>query len=241
MVLHEVLGRRKQTLSFCYSTFNSDHRYRQGLAQPAYQGNNWFTDPPLPNNLGWAQSSQTQQTQNNQVAYAANGWPTYPNGAYNPQRDNTTSPPITDWAPGDPTPAWSPIAGGKGWGQPDSLEGGSSPASEGALASAIPLSASPTLANGAIPAPSFTPSGLASEIPLSASPTLANGAIPPPSVTPSGSATLVLGGQEAGQGGAPATTSIPFPLWSNVTAAAVLGSGQVITNEDDEQDECDEL
>ena len=195
----------------------------------------------MTNNLAWAQSSQTQQTQINQVAYAANGWPTYPNGAYNPQRDNTTSPPITDWAPGDPTPAWSPIAGGKGWGQPDSLGGESSPASEGGLASSIPLLGSPTLANGAIPPPSVTPSGLASSIPLSASPTLANGAIPPPSVTPIGAATLVLGGQEAGQGGPPATTSIISPTWSNGTAAAVPGSGQVVTNEDDEQDECDEL
>ena len=222
----------------------------------------------MTNNLAWAQSSQTQQTQINQVAYAANGWPTYPNGAYNPQRDNTTSPPITDWAPGDPTPAWSPIAGGKGWGQPDSLGGESSPASEGDLASSIPLSGSPslangaipppsvtpsglassiplsaslTLANGAIPPPSVTPSGLASSIPLSASPTLANGAIPPPSVTPSGAATLVLGGQEAGEGGPQATTSIISHTWSNGTAAAVPGSGQVVTKEDVEQDECDEL
>ena len=168
----------------------------------------------MTNNLAWAQSSQTQQTQNNQIAYAAKGWPTYPNGAFNPQRDNTTSPPITDWAPGDPTPASSPIAGGKGWGQPDSLGGESSPGSEGDLASSIPLSGSPTLANGAIP---------------------------PPSDTPTGAATLVLGGQEAGQGGPPATTSITSPIWSNGTAAAVPGSGQVVTNEYDEQDECDEL
>jgi len=208
-----------------------------GLAQPAYQGNNWFTDPPMTNNLAWAQSSQTQQTQNNQIAYAANGWPTYPNGAYNPQRDNTTSPPITDWAPGDPTPAWSPIAGGKGWGQPDSLGSGSSPA----LASSIPLAGSPTLANGAIPPPSVTPSGLASSIPLSASPTLANGAIPPPSVTPIGAATLVSGGQEAGQGSPSATASIVSLIYSNGTAATVPGSAQVGTNEYDEQDECDEL
>lgn len=213
MVLHEVLGRCKGTLSFCYSTFNSDHRYQQGLAQPAYQGNNWFTDPPMTNNLAWAQGTITQQFQNNQVAYAANGWPTYPNGAYDPQRDNTTSPPITDWAPGDPTPAWSPIAGGKGWGQPNSVGSENPPASE---------------------------AGLASSVSSSATPAIANGAIPPPSVTPSGVTTSVSGGQEAGQGGPPATTSMISTPYSNGTAA-VPGSVQVVTNEYDEQDECDEL
>ena len=81
------------------------------------------------NNLQWAQASQTQQTQNNQVSYAANGWPTYPNGAYATTRDDTTSPPITDWAPGDATPAWSPVAGGKGWGQPNAAGSENSPMS----------------------------------------------------------------------------------------------------------------
>ena len=231
MVLHEVLGRCKETLSFCYSTFNSDHRYQQGLAQPAYQGNNWFTDPPMTNNLDWAQGTITQQYQNNQVAYAANGWPTYPNGAYDPQRDNTTSPPITDWAPGDPTPAWSPIAGGKGWGQPNSVGSENPPASEAGPASSVSSSATPAIANGAIPSPSVS---------SSATPAIANGAIPPPSVTPSGVTTSVSGGQEAGQGGLPATTSMISTPYSNGTAA-VPGSVQVVTNEYDEQDECDEL
>ncbi len=43
-----------------------------------------------------------------------------------PSGDGKTSPPIDDWAPGDATPAWTPIAGGKGWGQPGGS--GSSPA-----------------------------------------------------------------------------------------------------------------
>ena len=90
--------------------------WADGLAQPAYQNNdNWFTTPSLPNNLKWAQDTATTQFKNNQVAYAAKGWPTYPNGAYNPKRDDTTSPPISDWVPGQ-EPNYQPIAGGKGWG-----------------------------------------------------------------------------------------------------------------------------
>ena len=92
----------------------------QGLPQPAYQGNNWFTEPALPNNENWSLTTDHQQWQNNQATYASKGWLPYPNGAYNTERDDTTSPPITDWAPGDATPAWEPVAGGKGWGIPDS-------------------------------------------------------------------------------------------------------------------------
>lgn len=92
----------------------------QGSPQPAYKGNNWFTTPELPSNLHWSQDTQHTQWENNQKSYPSKGWPTYPNGAYNTKRDDTTSPPISDWAPGDATPAWQPIAGGKGWGVPNS-------------------------------------------------------------------------------------------------------------------------
>jgi len=78
--------------------------WADGLPQPAYQGNNWFTTPALVNNLKWAQNTATTQYKNNQAAYAAKGWPTYPNGAYNPKRDDTTSPPISDWVDGEITP-----------------------------------------------------------------------------------------------------------------------------------------
>ncbi|MCJ1477098.1 hypothetical protein MMC13_005769 [Lambiella insularis] len=98
--------------------------WADGLAQPAYLGNNWFTTPPLPNNLNWSMSTASQQYKNNQVSYAAKGWPTYPNGGYNTERDSTISPPISDWVPGQEL-AWSPIAGGVGWGQPQT--GASSP------------------------------------------------------------------------------------------------------------------
>ncbi|KAI9672326.1 MAG: hypothetical protein M1817_003348 [Caeruleum heppii] len=84
--------------------------WADGLAQPAYTNNgNWFTEPHLPNNLAWSQQTGTLQYNNNQAAYPANGWPTYPNGAYNTTR---VAPPIDDWVPGQ-EPSWSPIAGGK--------------------------------------------------------------------------------------------------------------------------------
>lgn len=70
-----------------------------------------------------------QQHKNNQVAYKAKGWPTYPQGAYNTHRDSTTSPPITDWVPGQ-EPAWAPIAGGKGFGNPQGTGVGKPPDDE---------------------------------------------------------------------------------------------------------------
>ncbi|MCJ1403444.1 hypothetical protein MMC11_006667 [Xylographa trunciseda] len=89
----------------------------QGLAQPAYQGNNWFTTPVMPNNLNWSMSTASLQYRNNQLSYPQYGWPTYPSGGYNTERDSITSPPISDWVPGQ-EPAWAPIAGGVGWGLP---------------------------------------------------------------------------------------------------------------------------
>lgn len=53
-----------------------------------------------------------QQYKNNQKAYPAKGWAPYPNGGYNTERDNKTSPPIADWVPGK-EPAWTPLAGGQ--------------------------------------------------------------------------------------------------------------------------------
>ncbi len=116
---------------------------RQGLPQPAYQGNNWFTTPALPNYLNWSLETGTQQWLNNHARYASKGWIPYPNGAYDPKRDDTTSPPITDWAPGDATPAWEPIAGGKGWGIPNK---GGNPAGS-AVASSAAASVTPGFSN----------------------------------------------------------------------------------------------
>lgn len=98
----------------------------QGLVQPAY-ADNWFAQPPLPNNLAWAQATQHQQWANNQDSYPKHDppLPTYPNGAYNPNRDSTTSPPIDDFDPNE-TYSWTPIAGGKGWGNPGGKASGTS-------------------------------------------------------------------------------------------------------------------
>ncbi|KAK4690929.1 hypothetical protein P7C71_g5966, partial [Lecanoromycetidae sp. Uapishka_2] len=90
-----------------------------GLPQPAYQGNNWFAEPALPNNLQWAQQAANATYYNNQASYAAQNppWPTYPMGGYvasamTPEGDGVTVIPFDDWAPGDSTPAWTPVAGG---------------------------------------------------------------------------------------------------------------------------------
>ncbi|MCJ1257343.1 hypothetical protein MMC24_005168 [Lignoscripta atroalba] len=104
--------------------------WADGIAQPAYQNKqNWFTNPPLPNNLDWAQAAATQQWKNNQAAYPAKGWETYPNGGYNTVRDDTTSPPISDWNAGS-EPSWSPVAGGLGWGTGAGSSNGGSPVIE---------------------------------------------------------------------------------------------------------------
>ncbi|KAL9037117.1 MAG: hypothetical protein Q9214_005840 [Letrouitia sp. 1 TL-2023] len=90
--------------------------FADGLVQPPYR-QNWFAQPSLPNNVEWSQNTQAQQRRNNQLTYPAKKWQLYPNGAYTMTRNPTTSPPL-DWHPGDPVPAWCPIAGGKGWGIP---------------------------------------------------------------------------------------------------------------------------
>lgn len=120
--------------------------WADGLPQPAYQNTaeNWFTTPALPNNLKWAQDTVTQQYKNNQAAYPAKGWETYPDGAYNTKRDDTTSPPISDWVAGQEL-AWSPIAGGKGWGNPSEQKGSGSgvmPHVSKKISSSAPLSMS---------------------------------------------------------------------------------------------------
>ncbi|KAL9607339.1 MAG: hypothetical protein Q9167_007738 [Letrouitia subvulpina] len=90
--------------------------FADGLVQPPYR-QNWFAQPPLPNNVEWSQNTQAQQRRNNQLTYPAKKWQLYPNGAYTMVRNSTTSPPL-DWHPGDPVPEWCPVAGGKGWGIP---------------------------------------------------------------------------------------------------------------------------
>ena len=122
----------------------------QGLVQPAY-ADNWFAEPALPNNLDWAQATQHQQWVNNQLSYPQQNppLPRYFNGAYDTERDNTTSPPIEDFDPNE-TYSWTPIAGGKGWGNPSGTASGTSNSSGGVASSssAAPATASNTQGSG---------------------------------------------------------------------------------------------
>lgn len=59
-------------------------------------------------NNQWHYDAGVQQGKNNQLAYPAKGWPTYPDGSYN---TNFPEVPVDDWVPGS-EPAWQPIAGG---------------------------------------------------------------------------------------------------------------------------------
>lgn len=99
--------------------------WADALVQPAYT-DNWFAQPPIPNNLDWSQQTGLQQYEQNKIAYKKQipePWPLYPNGFYNATYVDI---PITDWSPTEPDPKWCPIAGGKGWGIPTGDCGGSS-------------------------------------------------------------------------------------------------------------------
>ena len=108
----------------------------KGTVQPAYT-DNWFAQPPLINNLEWAQKSATDQYSKNQISYLNKGWPTYANGAYNP---SGSAAPISDWTPGQ-EPGYTPIAGGKGFGSGGG-SGAKSPPSSGSNAGAPAAKAS---------------------------------------------------------------------------------------------------
>lgn len=64
------------------------------------------------------------QMENNQKSYAARGWSLYPDGAEIPDATSKSQiVPIDDWIAGE-EPAWTPIAGGKGFGTPERSKGG---------------------------------------------------------------------------------------------------------------------
>lgn len=60
--------------------------------------------------------------QNNQNSYPAKGWSTYPDGTSANAASEADIVPITDWVPGM-EPAWTPIAGGMGFGCPECSKG----------------------------------------------------------------------------------------------------------------------
>ncbi|KAI4213160.1 MAG: hypothetical protein L6R36_009462, partial [Xanthoria steineri] len=96
--------------------------WTNGLPQPAYQ-DNWWGQPPLPNNFMWSVDATRQQWKNNQNSYPSKGWDTYQNGMEIPTAESIAAiTPPSDWVPGQ-EPKWAPIAGGKGWGTPERSNG----------------------------------------------------------------------------------------------------------------------
>ncbi|KAI4093803.1 MAG: hypothetical protein LQ344_002707 [Seirophora lacunosa] len=92
--------------------------WTNGLPQPAYQ-DNWWGQPPLPNNFMWSVDATRQQWRNNQKSYPSKGWDTYQNGMEIPSKEAIAAiTPPSDWVPGQ-EPKWAPIAGGKGFGTPE--------------------------------------------------------------------------------------------------------------------------
>ena len=94
----------------------------QAIPQPPYKGdgtNNWFSTPLYPENNADAVQVGLTQAGNNQKSYPAKGFPTYEQGV-TPGKDKLAGlhTPVTDWKADDPVPAWEPVAGGKGFGQP---------------------------------------------------------------------------------------------------------------------------
>lgn len=130
-----------------------------GLVQPAY-ADNWFAQPPLPCNLDWAQATQHQQWANNQESYPKQNppLPLYVNGAYNPKRDSTTSPPPEGFDPSE-TYSWTPVAGGKGWGKPSGKASGASSGQVGVASGSSGTGSSGTGSSDTSAAPASTTSG----------------------------------------------------------------------------------
>ncbi|KAA6416187.1 MAG: hypothetical protein FRX48_00907 [Lasallia pustulata] len=208
-----------------------------GLAQLAYNGSqNWFANPPLPNNLQWAQNTAMQQWQNNNAAYPTHGWDTYPNGGYNTERDNITSPPITDWVAGS-EPSWQPLAGGLGWGKPrqgstgqvyaGSSLGGSSASSVSSSSTSAIYAAS----GSSVVAPSVssaTSSTLAGDPGYSVSATSSfTSSAPSFSMSPSST----YSSPSAASTASPQSTSLPLTLPSDTTSAATTATADSsITN-----------
>ncbi|MCJ1408527.1 hypothetical protein MMC19_002602 [Ptychographa xylographoides] len=91
------------------------------LPQPAYR-DNWWAQPPLPNNFQWDVDATGKQMQNNQQSYPSRGWSTYPDGTSANAQSVSDMVPITDWVPGQ-EPSWEPIAGGLGFGTPQLSKG----------------------------------------------------------------------------------------------------------------------
>ena len=95
---------------------------KKAIPQPPYKGpgtTNWFSTPLYPENNADAVQVALKQASNNQISYPAKNRTTYEQGV-TPGKDKLAGlhTPVTDWKAGDATPAWQPVAGGKGFGKP---------------------------------------------------------------------------------------------------------------------------
>ena len=200
--------------------------WADALVQPAYT-DNWFAQPPIPNNRDWSQQTGHQQYMNNQASYpkASPPRPTYPSGAYVETYDETTSPPITDWSPSDPEPIWCPVAGGKGWGKPTGncaggANQGSSDVNAGGDSSSNsaskPSSVVPSAANGASSTSMAGPQSTSTSSTTSTSPTT--------STSSTTSIAAAYTGNPSGNGPHVPNSSPSNPPWSgNSTGPHALG------------------
>lgn len=97
---------------------------QDGLPQEVYNTtDNWFSDPILPQNTKWSQETGQQQHDNNVTPYREKWNIIYKQGSYrsddgNPPRFSYVWDYKQDWQPGDKTPDWCPVAGGKGHTKP---------------------------------------------------------------------------------------------------------------------------
>ena len=99
---------------------------QDGLPQKAYNhSGNWFATPPLPLNTNWSMRSVQEQQHNNILKGAYQNHdpplPTYEMGAYIPddkKRESLVFPLEKYWEPGQKTPDWCPVAGGRGHTKP---------------------------------------------------------------------------------------------------------------------------
>ena len=109
----------------------------QAIPQPPYKApgtNNWFSTPIYPENNADAVQVGLKQAANNQLSYPAKGWPTYEQGV-TPAKSRLSGlhVPVTDWKAGDPTPAWQPLAGGRGFGIPSATASNSTAVAAGPI------------------------------------------------------------------------------------------------------------
>ena len=189
--------------------------------QPAYNHvGNWFSQPPYNSNLKWAQTSQGNQAQKNQLSYPSKGFPLYQNCAYDPK---CTPQDVSDWIKGQ-EPSWAPIAGGKGY---SGVVGSSSN---------VETTTNSSTGAGTVSGPEAGQSSTSS----ATTPSLGSPAPSTGSSTPgTGSSTPGTGSSTPSTGSSTPSTGPPTPSTGSSTPDASSGTGD--EGGDDGVDYCDEL